>query len=935
MYRISTNYIQRLKVSFSARRRVKHKRNKMKRFLKVLGIILLLVIGVLIAAPFILEAKIGDLIRDNVNNNVNAKLDFADANLSLIKSFPNANLNLQGVSLVNNAPFEGDTLFAAKDLSLTLGISELFKSEGEPIAIQKLSVDGANIHVQVNEEELANYEIGKDDGTSETTPSEEAGSFTLDLQSYQITNSKVIYDDRAAKVYLMVSDIQHSGTGDLSASTSELDTNTEALVTFELDSANYLNKNKIKLDALIGIDLADDKYTFLKNEALVNQLPLVFDGFVKVNENNQEVDITFKTPSSDFKNFLAVIPEEYSKNIENVKTTGNFELAGRFNGIVDEAHIPKFEVKINSDNASFKYPDLPKSVRNVFIDVDVLNTTGIAEDTYVNIDKLSFMIDEDKFNMVAKIKDLMGNTKVNAHVDGKMNLANIEKAYPVPTDLDLKGILDADITTAFDMASVENHQYENTETTGKMSLRDFEYNSEDMVNPVKLKSTALTFNPKTVTLNELDGTTGQTDFNATGTIDNLLGYMFNDEKVHGNFNLNSDTFALNDFMVADADFEAGETNENGEPVIGDDKIKIPSFLDADINATANTVLYDDLILKDVKGNLRIKDEKATLSNMTTSIFNGKMAFNGEVSTKSETPTFNMKLGMEQLQIGETFKSLELFRAVAPIAEILKGKLNSDIELSGALTDDFTPDLLSLSGDMLANIFTKDFETESSPMLAALARKLDFIDLKQLNLDDLKTKLSFKNGLVSVKPFTLNYKDITINIDGGHSFDKKMNYKASMEVPAKYLGSEINSLIAKIDDKQLENLTIPVVANIGGDYYSPIVTTDMTSGIKTLTSKLVEIQKQKLINKGKDKAKDLLSDVLAGNSSEGDSTKTTDPTKDAVKDVLGGILGGTKKDSTATKTDSIPAKTEEEVVKDKAKNILGGFLGRKKKKDSTD
>ena len=176
--------------------------------------------------------------------------------------------------------------------------------------------------------------------------------------------------------------------------------------------------------------------------------------------------------------------------------------------------------------------------------------------------------------------------------------------------------------------------------------------------------------------------------------------------------------------------------------------------------------------------------------------------------------------------------------------------------------------------------------------------------------------------------------IAINIDGSHTFDRKMNYKASMEVPAKYLGSEINSLIAKINDKQLENLTIPVVAHIGGDYANPNVTTDISTGIKSLTSQLIEIQKQKLINKGTEKAKDLLSAVLGGSSSEKDSTKTDAPTKDVVKDVLGGILGGNKKDTTAVKTDSVPPKKEEDVIKEKAKDILGGFLGKKKKKDTT-
>ncbi len=902
-----------------------------KKILKIVGVVLLLIIGLLIAAPFVLEAKIGELLKNNVNNNLNATLDFKEARLSLIKSFPNAEVGLEGVTLINKAPFEGDTLFAAKNLELKMGIGQLFKNESDVIAIENLLVEGALLNILVDEEENANYDVGKDDGSATSNESDDTAGFQLDLKSYELLNTRISYVDKAGGMRFELNEVQHSGTGDLSLETSELQTNTEALVSFAMDSTNYLNNNKIKLDALIGIDLKENKYSFLKNEAIVNQLPLVFDGFIKLNENNQEIDVSFKTPSSDFKNFLAVIPETYSKNIENVKTTGNFELAGRFNGIVDETHIPKFNISINSDNASFKYPDLPKTVRNVNIDTKIMNKTGITEDTYVDIDKLSFMIDEDRFNMMAKIKELMGNTKVNAHLDGKMNLANIGQAYPIPADLDLKGFLDADITTAFDMASIEKEQYENTQTTGTMDLRDFEYRSAEIANPIALKKTSLTFNPETVTLNELSGSTGSTDFNAKGTINNLLGFLFNDEKVAGNFDLNSDTFAIADFMVeeeaTESDGEVTQTSGSAE-----EKIKIPSFLDANINATANTVLYDNLTLKNVKGNLKIKDETAILSNMTSSMFDGKVAFNGTVSTKNETPTFAMKLGMDKLEVGETFRSVELFKVLAPIAQMLQGKLDSDIELAGNLTDDFSPDLLSITGNVLANIFTREVDTEKTPLLSALDSKLDFIDIKKLNLDELKTKLSFKDGIVSVKPFTIKYQDIAINVDGGHTFDQQLNYKATMEVPSKYLGKEINQLIAKIDDKSLENLTIPVTANIGGGYASPAVTTDFASGAKNLTAQLIEIQKQKLIGQGKDKAKDLLTGVLGGNKVENDSAKKDATVGDEVKNALGGLLGNKKKDS--TKTEAGTPQKGEDVVKEKAKNILGGLLGGKKKKDTS-
>ena len=906
-----------------------------KKLLKVIGILFLVVLALVIALPFFLEGKIATIIKNKVNQNINATLDFDEANLSLIKSFPNAHVGLKNVSLTNKEPFVGDTLFRTQDLALSMSVKELFKGAEEPIAIDKFTLEGASVHIIVDSLGNANYDIAKESTTNNASETTGDSDFSFDLKGYSIKNSKVIYDDFSTGMHLEVLEMNHEGTGDLSLEKSELDTHTDALVSFELDKTKYLNKNKVALDALLEIDLATNTYSFLENKALVNQLPLVFDGFVKVNPDNQEVDITFKTPSSDFKNFLAVIPETYSKNIENVSTTGNFEVNGRFNGIVDETHIPKFNINLKSDNASFKYPDLPKSVQNVFIDTKINNETGITEDTYVNIDRLSFRIDQDQFNVNAKISDLLGNTQVNAHMDGKMNLANISKAYPVPADLNLSGILTADVTTAFDMASVENKAYANTKTNGKASLTGFNYNSEEMKNPVAISEAGLTFNPTTVTVTSFKGKTGKTDFNATGTLTNLLGFLFNNEDITGNFKLNSNIFSVDDFMVDEAVATTEEVASKNPEVASEttERIKIPSFLDCSIAANAETVLYDNLTLKNVAGNLFIKDESVVLENLTSSIFNGKLGLNGKVSTKGPITTFDVALGMNQIQIGESFKALDLFKVLAPVANALQGTLNTDIKLAGNLNDDMTPILGSLSGDLLAQLLATEINEESAPLLTALDRKLNFIDLGQLNLKDLKTKLSFEDGKVSVKPFDIKYKDISINVAGSHSFDKNLEYKAVLNVPAKYLGDEVTNLIARIDDASLDNLTIPVTANIGGAYNAPKVDTDLTTGVKQLTAKLVEIEKQKLVNKGKDKAKDLLGGLLNQNkdSIQKDTAATNGTT---VKNVLGGLLGGkkTSKDSTGIKTDSTTTKNE--AVKDAAKDILGGLLGNKKKKKDT-
>ncbi|WP_420398691.1 AsmA-like C-terminal region-containing protein [Flagellimonas sp.] len=884
-----------------------------RKLLKIVGIGLLVLIALVISLPLLLEGKVAEIIKNKVNQNINATLDFEEANLSLLKSFPNAHVELRNISLINKPPFEGDTLFASESIALKMGISELFKSAEEPIGIKSLDIEAAQLHIVVDENENANYDIGKEEGGEAASSEATSDSFTLSMDSYAITNSEIIYHDLSSGMRLAISEMNHSGTGDLSLEQSQLKTLTDALVSFEMDSTKYLNNNKIYLDALIGIDLKENKYSFLENKAMVNQLSLVFDGFVQVNEENQEVDISFKTPSSDFKNFLAVIPEAYSKNIEDVSTTGNFEVAGQFKGIVDEEHIPTFHISVNSENASFKYPDLPKSVRNVHIDTEIHNKTGITEDTYVDINKLSFTIDQDKFDLNAKIRDLMGNTKVNAQMDGKINLANISQAYPVSEDYGLKGILTADVTTVFDMASLDNKQYANTQTQGDLALEGFEYASDELKNPVQINSAAVNFTPEKVTLSNFRGKTGSTDFNAQGTLNNLLGFMFNKENVEGNFTLTSNTFALTDFMVEESGEEAGERTGTVE-----ERIKIPSFLDCTIDAAAKTVLYDNLSLKNVKGKLIIKDETATVQGLQSDLFGGTLGLNGSVSTKEEVSTFDMDLGMDNFNIGDSFASLELFKVLAPLANALQGKLNSDVKISGNLKEDFTPNLATISGNALAELLSTKVDAQKAPLLSSLNGQLNFLNTEDLDLSDLKTALSFDNGSVKVKPFSLKYKDIAVNVDGSHTFDQQLNYNATLDVPAKYLGSEVNNLIAKIDDSDLENLTIPVVASIGGNYNSPSVSTDLSSGVTKLTNQLVEIQKQKLVNQGKDKAKDLIADVFK--SDEKDSTTTESK---GVTETLGDLLGDKEETTDSTET-------KEDPVENAAKSILGGILGKKKK-----
>ncbi len=868
----------------------------LKKILKITGIVLLILVIALFALPYFFKDAIKEKIVATINKNVDATVSFNDADLSLFRNFPNASVSLDKLLIVNKAPFAGDTLVSFGGVSLDMSIKELFKGKSEPINIDAISSKNGLINIIFNKDGLGNFDIAlknaekKDDGKS--------NPLALKIKQYKIENFRFKYTDEKSKIRLSIDSLNHSGTGDFTEKKLDLVTTSTAKVSLDMDKINYMNKVPLMLDATIGIDMDRQKYSFKQNKALINQLPLKFDGYIQMLEKGQQYDLTFETPSSDFKNFLSLIPSAYSGSLANVKTEGKFTVAGFAKGVYSDTSVPKFNIAVASDDASFQYPDLPKAVRHISIDTKIINDTGILNDTYINLDKLTFAIDQDVFNAKANIRNVAVNPLVDAALKGTINLANLTQAYPIKLKKPMSGILKADVKTKFDMASVEKSQYQNIENSGNINLSGFKY-TDDNGKTLAISNAAVQFNPNHISLQQFDAATGKSDLSLTGTLDNFYGFLFKDQVLKGNFNLSSNQLAISDFMTEDT--SAKKETAKKEP------LKIPAFLDCTVSAKANTVLYDNLVLKNVTGKAIVRDEKVTLENVKTNMFGGLIGVAGNVSTKGKVPTFDMNLNLSNVDISQTFTQLDMMKNIAPIAGVLNGKLNSRIKVSGNLNaTEMTPDLKSISGNLTGQLLSTTVNPTTSPLLTSLDNSLTFIDLSKINLNDLRAALTFDNGKVNLKPVDFKYKDIKLQLSGAHGFDQTMDYRVNFDVPAKYLGTEVNNLIAKLtpaDAKKIES--VPISANITGNFKNPKIRTDVKQAVTNLTTQLINQQKNHLIQQTANN----LGNILSGGTKGKDTTKTTTPKTNDIKTQAGNVIKDLfgKKKKTETKPATTPAK----------------------------
>tara|TARA_B110000116_G_scaffold232622_1_gene216103 strand:- start:409 stop:1425 length:1017 start_codon:yes stop_codon:yes gene_type:complete len=332
---------------------------------------------------------------------------------------------------------------------------------------------------------------------------------------------------------------------------------------------------------------------------------------------------------------------------------------------------------------------------------------------------------------------------------------------------------------------------------------------------------------------------------------------------------------VSDFLT-DAVTETENTTETGQ-------LKIPAFLDCKFYANAKSVTYDNINLKNVSGTIYVKDQAVKLQDIKSEVFGGNIDFTGRVSTKEKTSKFNMDLNLKELNIAESFGTLDMLKSIAPIAKTIEGKINSTVTVSGDLNEDLTPDLKTISGKLLGQLLNTKLKPSNSKALTLLGDKASFLDVNKLNLDKVTGFFSFDNGVVTVKPIPLQYEDIGMKIGGTHGFDNAMKYDLTFDIPVKYLGADVTTLIATLSPKDAANIkTIPVKANLTGSFSNPNFSTNMKDATANLIKDLVEKQKQGLLDKGKNK----LTNLLGGNAKK-DSTKTNKA--DEVKSLLKGLF----------------------------------------------
>lgn len=881
----------------------------MKRLLQILGFLILLLLVAAFVLPIVFKDEIIARAKAEINKNIEATVDFKDFDITLFRSFPDFTMEIEEFTVDGKNEFAGIRLADVNSFRLDLDLFSVIS--GNEFEVEGITVKDAVVYVLVDENGKANYDIAKSGTEEENTDTDTAASsdFKLSLKGYQLENIDLTYEDREGDILVVLKDLDHDGVGDFTQEVVDLKTKTSiAAFTAKSGGVAYLNQVNTQADMDFEFNQAETKLTFGENSLSLNNLTLNFSGFVAVPGDDIAMDLKFDAPQNEFKNVLSLIPVIYTQDFDKVQTSGNFALEGTVNGTYngEQEVYPAFDVKLNVNNATFRYPDLPAAVEGIKVNAHIYNKTTNLDGTVVDIPEARAVVAGSPIDARLNLKTPMSDPQFAAYLKTDFELANVGKVVPA-SGFDYKGRVKADLDLAGRMSDIDNERYENVKAQGTFIAQNIELKSDSLPYNIQVAQMDMQFSPQKVDLSSFRAQLGKSDISANGKIDNLIGYVLKDQLLKADFTVNSNRLDLNE-LSGGAGEASGSANADSD-TSALEVIRIPENIDFGLTASVGTLVYDNLEIKNVNGNLAVSEGTVRMDNLVMDLLSGSVALNGSYDSKPAAPLVDMNMKINNFSFKESFQKFVTVQKLAPIMQNTTGSYSSGFSLKTSLNPDMSPDLASV--EAAGSLITEGMKTTTKSM----QKLADMMKNQSLaTLDVGKVNLSFKieDGRVQVEPFQLKAGNINATVQGSNGLDQTLDYTMDMKIPVS--GIKANDMLGKLGAAQGGKIDLGV--KIGGTVQDPKVTTSLgdlvgnvVDNIKKQVEQKVEEVKKDVVNKVNEEAKKLIDEAEA----QGDKL-IANAEEQAAK----------IRNAAQTQADNLIAKAEEQATKleDEAKgNIL--------------
>ena len=452
----------------------------------LVGLLLLVFLLIGIALNFVFTPeKITPKVVEAINQNLNAEMNAESIELSFFKTFPNFTLEVEKGSIVNHlndtvqteAVLRRDSLVIFDRCALTVNPWAFLRNK---IVINELVFEKPQIYAYISPDGNVNWDILKsaDSIKTESKKSQEKTDFeaNIDIRDVQIQEGYLFYENGLTDLFSSIEGLGLRLKAQYNPEKILLDLDCRA------ESSNLFNEGDsllqdfgLGITSKLEVDRSSKVLHSEKTGLIINDASFVVSGDIFLNKEKKvlDLDLVFGLENASLENLLGLLPASIIDKKALPQTKGDIELDGKVKGDYGKEIYPAIDAALKIKNGEIAYRGMANKLDKVEADLTVLIDPSNVEKSFFNLDNCEISSKNTSIKIKVHTSNLMGNTALDANLDGNIDLSELQKTIPFKEEIKLKGNFDSKLEISFTKEDIKNANYGNIQGKGFFILVDF------------------------------------------------------------------------------------------------------------------------------------------------------------------------------------------------------------------------------------------------------------------------------------------------------------------------------------------------------------------------------------------------------------------------------------------------------------------------------
>ncbi len=500
-----------------------------------------------------------------------------------------------------------------------------------------------------------------------------------------------------------------------------------------------------------------------------NVLANYVKGFLHVKGGNSwfvDADIKSKFNLADVKKFYPLDSLELKGNLlMDVVSKGSYNPS--------KNSFPRAVANVQLKDGLVQTKYYPNPIEKINTEAVIVNNTGTLKGMKVDIKPISIEFEKQPFFVRANLQNF-DDLRYNIASKGTLDIGRIYKVFAVD-GIHTTGFVETNLSLKGTQSDAMKGLYDKLQNKGTMKVKDMSVSYEMFPKPFHIQTGLFRFDQDKMWFDKFNASYGKTKFALDGNLQNVINYVMQSKSLlHGNFNLNSNLIAVDEFMAFADTKKASPSAQSGV-------IIIPSNLDVNFVANAKQVLYNGLKLDSAKGNMSISNGKLILKETGFIIIGARAVMDATyTSLTPKKALFDYHMKAEEFDVNRAYREIKLFHDLASSAAKAQGIVSLDYTVKGRLNADMMPVYPSLEGGGVLSV--KQVKLKGLKLFNAISKETNRDSISNPDISKVDFKTTIKSNIITLERTKMRTMGFRPRIEGQVSFDGKLNLKFRLGLP---------------------------------------------------------------------------------------------------------------------------------------------------------